>query len=231
MSERADHQRAALSRRLGHEFANADLLKVALTHRSAGGGDNERLEFLGDSVLNMVIAHALFEARPHAPEGDLSRLRASLVRERTLAEVATELELGPCLQMGQGERRSGGARRASVQADALEAVIGAVFQDAGFEAAAALVRRLFADRLAELPSADSLKDAKTRLQEYLQGRGRELPRYEIVSTSGVDHERHFVARCSLADAPQTADGEGSGRRRAEQAAARAMLAKLESGHE
>ena len=225
--EPVDSTAAALARRLGHDFRDPALLDAALTHRSAGGAHNERLEFLGDAVLNCVIAEAVYERRPDAPEGDLSRLRASLVRERTLAEIAGELDLGACLRLGSGELRSGGFRRASILADAVEALVGAVYRDAGFAAAREVLLRLFADRLATLPDADTLKDAKTRLQEWLQGRGRPLPGYRTIEVSGAEHARRFVVCCELADAELSVTGEGSGRRRAEQAAASAMLAALE----
>lgn len=221
-----DQSLARLARRLGHEFGNVDLLAEAVRHRSAGGNHNERLEFLGDGVLNFVVAAALFEQRPDVPEGDLSRLRASLVRETTLAEIAAELELGDFLRMGSGELRSGGFRRASTLADALEAVFGAVYRDAGFVAAQALILRLFASRLEQLPDAGALKDAKTRLQEWLQARGRAVPRYSVVAETGEDHNRHFIACCELADSDGRAEGEGGSRRRAEQAAAQQMLEQL-----
>lgn len=224
---RADNAREALTHRLGHEFAEPRLLTEALTHRSADGRHNERLEFLGDAVLNCVIAVALYERRPDAPEGDLSRLRASLVRERTLARIADEIDLGSALRLGTGELRSGGFRRASILADGVEAIIGAVYRDAGFEAAYDTILRLYAERLETLPDADSLKDAKTRLQEWLQARGRPLPRYETADVSGAEHARHFVVRCELVDSDIVVEGGGGGRRRAEQAAARAMLAHLE----
>lgn len=218
-----------LAKRLGHAFASPALLAEAVTHRSAGNPHNERLEFLGDGVLNFVIAAALFRQRPDAPEGDLSRLRASLVREATLAEVAGEVALGDFLRMGTGELRNGGYRRASILADGLEAVFGAIYRDAGFAAAEAVILRLFAERLEALPEASAVKDAKTRLQEWLQARGRPLPQYELVAESGAAHQRHFVARCTLTDAEALAEGEGDGRRRAEQAAAGHMLAQLDHG--
>lgn len=218
-----------LSRRLGYEFADRGLLLRALTHRSAGADNNERLEFLGDSVLNFVISAALYQHCENAPEGDLSRLRAALVREQTLAEIARELDLGAALVLGPGEKRDGSYRRASIVADAVEAVLGAIYRDGGFEAAREVVLNLFAERLNNLPDADDVKDAKTRLQEWLQARGRALPEYTIVSRSGADHAQHFVAACRLTDAEQACRGEGSGRRRAEQDAAQRMLARLTGG--
>lgn len=219
--------RAALETRLGHVFTDRALLARALTHRSASAWHNERQEFLGDGVLNFVIAAALFEAHPEAPEGDLSRLRAALVREKTLAAIADELALGDLLVMGPGEQRTGSRRRASIRADAVEAVLGAIYQDAGFAATREVILSLYAQRLNALPSADSLKDSKTRLQEWLQARGRPRPEYEVVSISGADHAQHFVARCRLPDLDQAEDGEGGGRRKAEQDAARRMLERLE----
>jgi len=212
-----------LARWLGHEFADPALLQAALTHRSAGTPNNERLEFLGDAILNFVIAAALYERRPQAAEGDLSRLRANLVRERTLAEIAAEIDLGSYLRMGPGELQSGGFRRVSILADALEALFGAVYLDGGFEPARDLVASLYEARLSSLPDADALKDAKTRLQEWLQARGRRLPTYEVIEVSGEAHNQRFVARCALADSDRATEGEGRSRRRAEQDAAKAML--------
>lgn len=211
---------------LGYEFTDAGLLAQALTHRSANAAHNERLEFLGDGVLNFIIAAALFERCPDASEGDLSRLRAALVRERTLAEVARQIELGDALVFGPGEKRDGSYRRASILADGVEAVLGAVYRDGGFDAAQAVVLRLFSARLDDLPDPGELKDPKTRLQEWLQARGRNLPEYVIERVSGADHCQHFVASCRLADSDQHSEGEGSGRRKAEQDAARRMLVLL-----
>lgn len=225
--ESSDNELGTLARRLGHDFAAPGLLHEALTHRSAGGVHNERLEFLGDSVLNCVIAAALYDLKPDAPEGDLTRLRASLVREKTLAQIAAEIELERYLRLGTNERRSGVYRRASTLADTVEAVIGAIYRDAGFEAARVVILRLYETRLTTLPDAEDLKDPKTRLQERLQARGRPLPSYETVTMSGTEHDRRFTVRCELTDAGLEVTGEGSSRRRAEQAAARAMLARLE----
>lgn len=218
-----DSNPAKLARRLGHDFSNPELLVQALTHRSAGGKHYERLEFLGDAVLSLVIAAELHQRRPKAPEGDLSRLRSSLVRERTLAQIAAEQDIGSYLNMGAGETRSGGFRRASILADAVEALIGAAYLDAGFGAAQRFVLSLYASRLDNLPNADSLKDPKTRLQEWLQARGRPLPDYQVLEITGEAHEQSFTARCSLSDEALTCDGTGAGRRRAEQAAAQKML--------
>ena len=220
--------RAALEARLDYRFADRSLLARALTHRSASANHNERLEFLGDGVLNFIIAAALYEAKPDAPEGDLSRLRAALVRERTLAAIADELSLGNLIVLGPGENGDGSRRRASIRADTVEAVLGAIYCDAGFETAQRVVLALYVDRLAELPSADSLKDAKTQLQEWLQARARARPEYSVISVSGADHNQHFVVSCTLADSGDSVQGEGGGRRKAEQAAARRMLDHLAS---
>lgn len=218
---------AGIAQRFGHSFNRPELLTAALTHRSAGAGHNERLEYLGDAVLGLVIADALFTTRPSAPEGDLSRLRARLVRKETLADIARELDLGHFLILGSGEQRNGGFRRGSILADAVEAMLGAVYLDAGFTAARDVVLQLFRSRLDDLPCAEQLKDAKTRLQEMLQADGRPLPEYAIVETRGAEHEQRFVARCTLTDRTQSAQGEDSSRRRAEQAAARNMITALE----
>lgn len=210
----------------GHSFADPKLCRQALTHRSAGGEHNERLEFLGDSVLNCSVARLLYDAHPDADEGALSRLRATLVSGDTLGEIALELQLGTYLQLGPGELKSGGFRRASILADALEAVVGAIFLDSGFGAAAAAVERLMAPRLAQLPEAESLKDAKTRLQESLQARGLALPVYSLVATSGDPHSQCFSVTCEVASFGVSASGEGASRRRAEQVAARRALELL-----
>ncbi len=215
-----------LIRALAYDFARPGLLQEALTHRSAGGRNNERLEFLGDAVLGLVIAEALHAARERASEGELSRQRASLVRRQTLAEIARELDLGDYLHLGPGEHKSGGFRRASILADALEAVFGAVYLDGGFAAARDLILRLFAERLAALPAAGELKDPKTRLQELLQGRGLKLPVYELTQVSGEAHAQQFTASCCAADLGRTTHGTGSSRQKAEQDAARRMLEVL-----
>ena len=220
-----DH-RVELVRLLGYQFRDESLLRDALTHRSAGSSNNERLEFLGDGLLNCVIGEALYQLRPLGSEGDLTRLRASLVRESTLAEIAQSLQLGDCLQVGAGELRTGGYRRQSIIADALEALIGAVYVDSGYAAAREVVLRLYADRLAALPSADSLKDPKTRLQEYLQAKGLPLPLYEVLEISGQAHVQSFRVSCRLLSPAATAEGHGSSRRAAEQSAAAALLEQL-----
>lgn len=211
---------------LGHEFHDVALCEAALTHRSAAAGHNERLEFLGDAVLNCAVARLLYEAQPTADEGALSRLRASLVNEDTLAQLAAQHQLGDHLRLGSGELKSGGFRRASILADALEALIGAIMLDAGFDAAAAAVRRLIEPRLRDLPSADALKDAKTRLQELLQGQAVALPAYNLTSVRGEAHSQVFAVSCEVASMNLITTGEGSSRRRAEQLAAERMLAAL-----
>jgi len=216
-----------LAARIGYEFRDPSLLELALRHRSAGGRHNERLEFLGDSLLNFVIADELYARRPKASEGELSRYRASLVREGTLAELAAELNLGDYLILGSGELKSGGYRRASTLADAFEAVIGAVYLDGGFEPARALVLRLYRERLEHLPVHAGQKDPKTRLQEWLQGRQRSLPEYVVTDTIGQAHAQTFVVECRVEGLEKPTVGRGTSRRRAEQAAAEQALAQLQ----
>lgn len=215
-----------LYRTLQYRFNNAGLLSQALTHRSASGRNNERLEFLGDAVLDFVISDALYKARPDAPEGDLSKLRSSLVKDSSLAGLASDLGLGEYLILGSGEQKTGGHRRESILADAIEALFGAVFLDSGFDAARDIIEQVFADRLNALPDADSLRDPKTRLQEWLQARAMPLPIYELVSVSGKDHKQRFEVCCSVAEIAATTRGEATTRRKAEQKAARLMLAQL-----
>ncbi len=217
-----------LHRTLGYRFRNDKLLEAALTHRSTGGAHYERLEFLGDAILNFVIADALYHKLPDAPEGDLSRQRSSLVKGATLAKMATELSVGDHLRLGPGELKSGGFRRASILADAIEALIGAVYLDGGLDAAADMVRTLFEERLNNLPSAAELKDPKTRLQEWMQAKGLPLPRYTVEEVSGQSHRQTFKVVCEAETLAATSMGEGSSRRRAEQAAAAAMLQQLET---
>lgn len=216
-----------LAQRLGHVFADQKLLLQACSHRSYGPPHNERLEYLGDGLLNFVIGSALYALRPDANEGDLSRLRASLVREETLAQLARDLDLGVALRLGTGELRSGGFRRDSILADALEALLGAIYQDAGFEAARDVCLHLYQPLLANLPEARSLKDAKTRLQEFLQGNGRPLPQYAVLDESGPPHHRRFQVSCTLEDAEHRTEATGSSRKLAEQNAADMMLALLQ----
>jgi ribonuclease-3 len=217
-----------LAVKLGREFRDPALLARALTHRSFSGANNERLEFLGDALIGFFIADALYEQRPRAEEGDLSRWRSSVVRERSLAAIARRLGLGDHLRLGEGELKSGGWRRDSVLADAVEAVVAAVYLDGGFEAAQQTCRMLFAPDLADLPDAETLKDPKTRLQEWLQGRSRPLPVYEVLEESGPAHRRYFLVRASLTDEDRASDASGSSRRVAEQQAASALLESLQS---
>ncbi len=213
--------------RLGYEPRYPGLFGAALTHRSAPGPNNERLEFLGDAVLNLVIARHLYRMFPDASEGDLSRLRARVVSSEPLAEVAAGLGLGDALQLGSGELKTGGFRRQSILADALEAVCGALFLDGGLEAAERVIERLFEPRIAALPAPAALKDAKTRLQEYLQSRGLTLPRYSVDSIEGEAHAQTFGVICDVPDLGRRAQGRGSTRRRAEQAAAERILLELQ----
>ncbi len=218
----------ALQSRLHYAFNDPRLLAQALTHRSHSADHNERLEFLGDSVLNLAVAHMLYEALGELPEGDLSRVRAQLVRQDSLHGLALGLELPSLLRLGEGELRSGGQRRPSILADALEAVIGAVYLDGGFPAADALVRRLF-DRIEISPAMSAAaKDAKTALQEWLQGRKMPLPQYEVVQVLGAAHRQTFEVACTVAQLELRALGQGASRRAAEQAAATAMLDALRS---
>jgi len=211
----------------GHRFADPGLLSQALTHRSAGAPHNERFEFLGDSIVNLLVAEVLFQRWPKADEGALTRARAELVREASLAVIARKLELGARLTLGPGEMKSGGHRRDSILADALEAVVAAIYLDVGFEACRNVVLPWFEESLAALPVGKPGKDPKTRLQEWLQGRQRPLPAYELVSESGDDHAKVFHVSCTILDPTLTAQGEGTSRRNAEQAAAAALIEKLD----
>jgi ribonuclease-3 len=212
----------------GHRFLQPALCHAALTHRSAGADHNERLEFLGDSILNCSVARLLFDAHPEADEGALSRLRATLVSGDTLAQIALQLGLGEHLRLGQGELKSGGFRRASILADTLEAILGAIFLDAGFDAAAAAVKRILGDRMATLPAAALLKDPKTRLQEALQAHGVALPVYTLTAVAGDAHAQSFTVTCEVPIFELAAVGEGVSRRRAEQLAATKLLELLPS---
>jgi ribonuclease-3 len=214
---------------LRYTFKDSSLLDLALTHRSASKANNERLEYLGDSFLNFSIARRLFALRPDDDEGDLSRARAALVKEPTLASIGQRLGVDAQLTLGPGELRSGGAQRAAILADAVEALVGAVFLDGGVTAAEAVVELMFAEPLASLPDAAALKDPKTRLQEWLQGRGLPLPSYVVQAVEGRDHEQTFVVDCKVADRNARTTGRGQSRRRAEQDAAEAMLAVLTGG--
>lgn len=216
----------ALAARLGHTFNQPLLLRQALIHRSHGGINNERLEFLGDSVLNCAVAALLYQRFPQLPEGDLSRMRSHLVREASLSELAMALELGSHLLLGEGELRSGGAKRPSVLADAMEAVIGATYLDAGFAAAEQLVTRLYENRLTGLDPKMLGKDSKTLLQECLQGRQIALPQYTVLATAGEAHCQTFRVECTIPALSLRTQGEGSSRRAAEQLAAQAAYEKI-----
>ena len=214
---------------LGYQCRDTQLLESALTHRSAGGAHNERLEFLGDAVLNCVVAMLVFREFGDANEGDLSRFRASLVSGEALAVVAGEIGLGDRLHLGSGELKSGGFRRKSILADGLEAVLGAIYLDGGYSAAEAAIERLFVPRLSMLPAATDLKDPKTRLQEALQGRGLPIPQYIVETISGKAHEQVFKVSCVVDSLSVAAAGTGSSRRAAEQAAAKQVLDELSAG--
>ncbi|MGI9246679.1 MAG: ribonuclease III [Steroidobacteraceae bacterium] len=218
-------------KRLGYRFSDPALLEAALTHRSASRINYERIEFLGDSVLNFVVALLTFRKFPQAPEGDLSRYRAALVSAPSLAAAAAALALGDQLRLGSGELKSGGFRRDSILADSLEAILGAVYLDGGLEPVGGVIERLLGHRLQELPAAETLKDPKTRLQEELQSRGLPLPRYALEEIGGEPHEQWFVASCEVAALAVHVTGRGSSRRRAEQEAAASALDALGRGEE
>lgn len=219
-----------LDKALHYRFRDATLFVQALTHRSASGINNERLEFLGDAVLDFVISDRLFRTCPEASEGDLSKLRSSLVKDTSLAELASKLGLGEFLILGSGERKTGGHRRESILADALEAIFGAVYLDSGFDASKKIIEHVFAKRLEELPDAEDLRDPKTRLQEWLQARKLSLPDYELVSVSGKAHKQKFSVTCTVIELSQTTRGESTTRRKAEQQSAEGMLKILSGEH-
>lgn len=216
-----------LEGRLGYIWANRDLLLQALTHRSYGAHNNERLEFLGDGVLNCVVGHMLYQRFPELPEGRLSRLRANLVNQDSLHAVALELELGRHLRLGEGELRSGGAQRPSILADALESLLGAAMLDTDFEAARGIVQRLFDPKVDAIDPAAQGKDAKTRLQEWLQPRRHGLPTYTLRDTTGQAHVQTFHVECRIDNLGIATQGQGGSRKAAEQQAAEAALAQLE----
>jgi len=215
-----------LCKQLGHIFIQPQLLQRALTHRSFAPEHNERLEFLGDSILGCVIAKHLYSFFPHLSEGELSRLRSNLVREEALATLAQQLDLGSHLKLGEGERKSGGFRRSSILADAMEAIFGAVFLDGGYEAAEKVVLNLFVPYLEKVNFQTLGKDAKTLLQEYLQGRHIPLPIYNVVATRGEAHAQSFEVECAIPSLKIATCGEGSSRRNAEQQAAQAACLQL-----
>ncbi len=216
------------SRKLGYQFNNPELLETALTHRSFGSRNNERMEFLGDAILGYIISTELYQRFPKATEGELSRLRASLVKGDTLAAIARELELGEHLYLGSGELKSGGYRRQSILADAFEAVIGAIYLDSGMESAKVFVKSFFDEKLMEVDPKTLMKDPKTRLQEFLQARGDQLPDYQVVATEGKAHAQRFKVRCTVEGVANAVIGEGTSRRKAEQVAAEKMLQQLTS---
>ena len=226
MSQETDWPVRWVRERLGYDIRDVALFSAALTHRSAARLHNERLEFLGDAVLNLSMAEHLFRANPQANEGDLSRLRAWLVSGPPLAETAAQIGLGEVLRLGSGELKTGGFRRESILADALEALFGAVYLDAGLAEAQRVIFTLFAARMAHMPHTDALKDSKTRLQELLQARGLPLPAYEVVRTDGEIHAQTFWVRCEVSTLGLAATGQGLSRRRAEQEAAAAVLSEL-----
>jgi ribonuclease-3 len=219
---------ARLSQRLGYQFSNVALLQQALTHRSAAKQHNERLEFLGDAVLGMVVAQALFKRFPTVPEGKLTRMRSTLVKGDTLAELGREADVGELLKLGPGELKSGGHRRSSIIADAMEAILGAIYLEAGLEATTEVILRLWQSRIDKLDPNEHPKDAKTRLQEFLQSRKLPLPVYEVVDISGKDHDQTFVVHCQIESLGKPMKGTGTSRRKAEQQAARNALEKLDN---
>ena len=219
---------ARLSQRLGYQFSKVELLQQALTHRSAAKQHNERLEFLGDAVLGMVVAQALFKRFPTVPEGKLTRMRSTLVKGDTLAELGREADVGELLKLGPGELKSGGHRRSSIIADAMEAILGAIYLEAGLDTTAEVILRLWQSRIDKLDPNEHPKDAKTRLQEFLQSRKLPLPVYEVVDISGKDHDQTFVVHCQIESLGKPMKGTGTSRRKAEQQAARNALEKLDN---
>ncbi len=221
-----DKAAAWLKKSLAYEFEDEHLLRQALTHRSATGSNNERLEFLGDAVLQLVVSELVFEKTHNASEGQLSRLRSTLVKDATLAEVATFLGIGEHLILGSGEKKSGGHRRSSILADALEAIFGAAYLDSGLAGARKIIHAAYGERMQELPEEADLRDPKSRLQEYLQARKIELPEYAVQNISGKAHNQSFEVSCSIPELDAVTIGNGSTRRDAEQEAAAAMLGKI-----
>ncbi len=212
-----------INAKLGYVFSDAALLSRALTHRSKSANNNERLEFLGDSILNFVIAVELYDRYTDLTEGELTRMRASLVKKETLADLARRIELGNILELGEGEYKSGGHQRDSILADGLEAIFGADFKDGGFERARAVILRLYQPRFASLDPQMLLKDPKTRLQEYLQRQSLQTPTYNILEISGEPHQQNFVVECRIPGLTQPVQGRGNSRRKAEQQAAARIL--------
>lgn len=215
-----------LSQRIGYEFKDVSLIELALTHRSKGGTNNERLEFLGDSIVNFVVAEALFKKFPDAKEGKLSRLRAGLVRGTTLAELGRDFDLGEFLVLGSGELKSGGFNRESILADAIEAIIGAIYLDSGMDVVTERILDWYGERLTHLKMDGVQKDSKTRLQEYLQKSQNRLPKYEVIEVFGQAHDQKFKVSCRVEALPEVTLGIGSSRRIAEQNAAKKALKAL-----
>ena len=218
----------SLQNRLNYHFSDENLLNRALTHRSAGKLNNERLEFLGDALLDLVISEALYQRYPNASEGELTRFRASLVKGESLAEIAREAHLSEDIILGSGEFKSGGSHRSSILADALEAVFGAVYLDGGLEASRQVVQHLFASRLQSSDALQPTKDAKTQLQEWLQARREPLPKYVVLTARGESHNKMFTVRCEVASLAESPTGEGSSKRSAEMAAAKIALRDLKN---
>ncbi|MBT7306767.1 MAG: ribonuclease III [Gammaproteobacteria bacterium] len=217
-----------LEKRLGYTFQQPALLRQAMTHRSNSYKNNERLEFLGDAILGFVVSDLLYGRYPDVTEGDLSRLRARLVRGESLAEIARALALGDALLLGAGELKSGGFRRASILADAMEAVIGAIYLDSDFSRCEAWLRQLFESLIDALPPVAQLKDPKTRLQEWLQARKQPLPQYTVLNVEGEGHEQYFTIECRVSEPALCREGSGNSRRKAEQAAAAQLIEQLDS---
>ncbi len=220
---------AKLQRKIGYQFKDIDLFNLALTHRSANGKHNERLEFLGDSILSFVIADDLYHRFPKVNEGDMSRMRATLVRGNTLAELGREFELGDHLKLGPGELKSGGFRRDSILADAVEAIIGAIYLDSDIEVVRGIILSWYQTRLESIQPGVSQKDPKTRLQEFLQGRRKPLPVYTVSKIKGEAHNQEFTVECEVAGIGKPVIGKGTSRRKAEQAAAELALEQLSNG--
>lgn len=216
-----------LCQSIGYDFLEKSLLEQALTHRSASASNNERLEFLGDALLGMIIADALYQKFPKATEGEMSRLRASMVKKETLSEIALELDLGQYLLLGSGELKSGGFRRASILADTVEAIFGAIYLDAGFDSIQMTILALYKNRLDKIVSSDIGKDPKTSLQEYLQSRDLALPGYDVLAIKGPAHAQFFKVRCMVESMDKETFGQGGSRRKAEQDAASNMLVILD----
>lgn len=217
-----------LQEKLNYEFNESTLLKIALTHRSAGNPNNERLEFLGDAILGAIIAIELCQKFPEGNEGQMTRLRSSLVKKQTLAKLGQDLDLGPYLKLGEGEMKTAGWRRASILENTLEAIIGAVYLDSSFDRCQSFVQNIFQDLLKNISLDDIQKDPKTNLQEYLQSRKMEVPVYEILSSTGKSHEQVFTVSCSCETLPAPVQAQGASRRKAEQAAAQQVLEIINS---